>query len=143
MVRAVRVVIDTNVIVSGLRSTKGASFRVLRAVRTGAVLPVVSVALFMEYEDVLARPGLLPGHIPPAAISAFLNAFLHVAETQEIYFKWRPWLPDPKDECVLETAAAASCVPIVTCNLKDFRPASKLGVRVMTPWELVTELNLP
>lgn len=71
-----RVVIDTNVIVSGLRFTKGASFPVLRGVRTGAVRPVVPVAL------------------------------------------------------------------IVTSNLKDFRPASRLGVRVMTPWELVNDLDL-
>lgn len=134
--------IDTNVIVSGLRSTKGASHQVLRAVRSGLVVPVVSVALFMEYEDVLPRPNMLPEHMTPAAISAFLNAFLLVAQTQEIHFKWRPWLPDPKDECVLDTAVAAGCIPIVTSNLKDFRPAPRLFVRVMTPYELVTELNL-
>ena len=138
-----RIVIDTNVIVSGLRSTKGASFRVLRGVQTGVVKPVVSVALFLEYQDVLPRPGLLPAQMPPHAILAFLDAFLLKSELQDIFFKWRPWLPDPKDECVLDTAVAAGCIPIVTSNLKDFRPAPRLGVRVMTPWEVVTELNLP
>lgn len=81
--------------------------------------------------------------MPPTAIIAFLDAFLLKSELQDIFFKWRPWLPDPKDECVLDTAVAAGCVPIVTSNLKDFRPAPRLGVRVMTPWELVTELKLP
>ena len=135
--------IDTNVIVSGLRSTKGASFRVLRGVQTGTVKPVVSVALFLEYQDVLPRPRLLPTHMPPTAIIAFLDAFLLKAELQDIFFKWRPWLPGPKDECVLDTAVAAGCIPIITSNLKAFRPAPKLGVSVMTPWQLVTELNLP
>ncbi len=137
-----RTVIDTNVLVSGLRSNKGASFRVLRGIQTGAVKPVVSVALFLEYQDVLPRPGLLPAHMSPAAIIAFLDAFLLKSEHQDIYFKWRPWLPDPKDECVLDAVVAAGCIPIVTNNLRDFRPAPKLGIRVMTPWELVTELNL-
>ena len=60
-----------------------------------------------------------------------------------MFFLWRPWLPDPKDECVLELAVAAGCIPITTSNLRDFRPASQLGVRVLTPWELACELNLP
>ncbi len=138
-----RVVIDTNVIVSGLRSTKGASFRVLSGINSGAVKPVVSQALFLEYEDVLMRPGMLPSHMPHAAVDRFLNAFLKASDIQKVFFLWRPWLPDPKDECVLELAVAAGCIPITTSNLRDFRPASKLGVRVMTPWELASELNLP
>jgi len=138
----VRVVIDTNVIVSALKSRKGASFRVLRAVRSGLVKPTISPAVFLEYEDVLSRKGLLPSHVTLQEISKFLDAFLLASEKREIFFRWRPWLPDPKDECILELAVAAGCVPIVTHNLKDFRPASQLGVRVMTPWELTSELNL-
>lgn len=138
-----RVVIDTNVIVSGLRSRNGAAFRILQGVRSGAVRPVVSQAVFLEYEDVLSRPGMIPSHMPALAVVAFLDAFLLVSELQEIFFRWRPWLPDPKDECVLEAAVAAGCVPIATNNLRDFRPASQLGVRVMTPWELANELKLP
>ena len=135
--------IDTNVIVSGLRSSRGAAFRILRGVRNGVIRPVVSQALFLEYEDVLARPDLIPSHMPAPAIEAFLDAFLLASEKQEIFFRWRPWLPDPKDECVLELAVAAGCIPIATSNLRDFRPASELGVRVVTPWELADELNLP
>lgn len=102
-----------------------------------------SVPVFLEYEDVLPRPGVLPAHMPREAISAFLTTFLSLAECREVYFRWRPWLPDPKDECLLEAALAAGAIPIVTHNLRDFRLASKLGIRVITPSELVTELNLP
>ena len=135
--------IDTNVIVSGLRSTEGAAFRVLKGVQSGLVKPVISQALFLEYEDVLMRPGILPAHMPEQAVHRFLNAFLKASDIQKIFFRWRPWLPDPKDEFVLELAVAAGCIPITTSNLRDFRPASKLGVQVMTPWELSTKLNLP
>ena len=136
------VVIDTNVIVSGLRSTLGASFKVLRAVRVGQVSPVVSVPLFLEYEDVLLRPNLLPAGMTAPAISAFLDAFLSLSKTQEIHFRWRPSLPDPQDECVLETSIAAGCIPIVTNNHRDFRPASQFGIRVLSPSELIHQLNL-
>jgi putative PIN family toxin of toxin-antitoxin system len=139
----VRVVIDTNILVSGLRSTKGSSFRVLRGVRAGLVRPVVSVPLFLEYEEVLLRPGLLPPHMPDQAVAAFLDAFLLLAEPREIHFLWRPWLRDADDECVLETALAAGNVPIITHNLSDFAAASTVGVRIMTPHQLVSELNLP
>ncbi|MCB1224189.1 MAG: putative toxin-antitoxin system toxin component, PIN family [Verrucomicrobiales bacterium] len=137
-----RVVIDTNVIVSGLRSTRGAAFCVLRGVRDGVVKPIVSPALFFEYEDVLSRPGMIPGQMSSMVVSAFLDAFLLMAETRDVFFRWRPWLPDPKDECVLELAVAAGYVPITTCNVRDFQPASALGVRVMTPWGLSLELKL-
>ncbi|MBL9115683.1 MAG: PIN domain-containing protein [Verrucomicrobiaceae bacterium] len=111
--------------------------------RAGRVHPVVSVPLFFEYEDVLLRPGILPTHMPLAAISAFLDAFLSVAEPRETHFRFRPWLADPGDEFVLEIAFAAGNVPIVTHNSSDFVPAARLGIRVMTPSQLVEELNLP
>ena len=133
--------IDTNVIVTGLRSQKGAAFRVLRGVSSGLINPVVSQALFLEYEDVLMRPGMLPSHMPHQAVDRFLSAFLLASELQEIFFMWRPSLPDPQDEFVLELAVASGCIPIITNNLKDFLPASKFGVKVMTPRELLSKLN--
>jgi len=138
----VRIEIDTNVIVSGLRSTKGTAFRVLGGVRNRLICPVITVPVFLEYEDVLLRPGILPSHMHPSAISAFLDAFLSLSECRDVHFRWRPSLPDPKDECFLEAAVAGGCVPIVTNNLRDFRPASDFGVRVLTPRELAQELNL-
>lgn len=138
-----RVVIDTNILVSGLRSAKGASFRVLRGIRAGIICPVVSVPILLEYEDVLLRPGLLPAQMSRQFISAFLDSFLMLSELRDIHFLWRPWLRDADDEFVLDAALAAGNVPIVTHNLNDFKAATSLGIRVMTAHELVTELNLP
>lgn len=50
-----RVVLDTSVLVAALRSRRGASNRLLELVAHGAVRPLVSTALFLEYEDVLMR----------------------------------------------------------------------------------------
>jgi hypothetical protein len=81
--------------------------------------------------------------MPSEAVSAFLDAFLLLAEPREIHFLWRPWLRDADDEFVLETALAAGNVPIVTHNLSDFAAASTVGIRIMSAHDLATELNLP
>lgn len=50
-----RVVLDTSVLVAGLRSSLGASSRLLGLVADGVLRPLVSTPLFLEYEDVLKR----------------------------------------------------------------------------------------
>jgi hypothetical protein len=60
-----------------------------------------------------------------------------VATKQAIFFLWRPLLPDPNDDMVVEVAIAASCEAIVTHNIRDFATASGLGVRIMTPGEFL------
>ena len=51
-----RVVLDTSVIVAGLRSRLGASNRLLELVAEERLVPLVTTALFLEYEEVLKRP---------------------------------------------------------------------------------------
>ncbi len=59
-----RAVIDTNVIISAMRSQKGASFAILMAIHRRQFTPVLSVPLIMEYEEVAKRPGLGPAPQP-------------------------------------------------------------------------------
>lgn len=53
-----RVVVDTNILVSGLLSSKGAPARIVDAILHGSVVPIVSEATFAELKDVLSRPKL-------------------------------------------------------------------------------------
>ncbi|MCX6996051.1 MAG: PIN domain-containing protein, partial [Kiritimatiellaeota bacterium] len=69
-----------------------------------------------------------------------LNGLCSRGEPQKIYFLWRPQLPDPKDDHVLELAVAAGSVPIVTHNTKDFPVARMFGVRVVKPADMLKEL---
>lgn len=55
-----QLILDTNVLVAGLRSNRGASYRLIRLFDEGRFRLNISVALALEYEDVLKRPGLLP-----------------------------------------------------------------------------------
>jgi len=68
-------VLDTNVLVSALRSRRGASFRLLDLLGTGRFTPVISPPLCFEYEDVLCRLDMVPGSTPQY-IDAFLNYLL-------------------------------------------------------------------
>lgn len=134
-----RVVIDTNVLVAGLRSRRGASFQVIRLVGTGAFEHAVTVPLVMEYEDVLLRPGMVP--LPASAAQALIDYVCATGIEQPVHFLWRPLLPDAKDDMVLEAAAGAGCRRIVTFNVRHFALAAGLGVAAVTPAEFLDLLE--
>lgn len=132
-------VIDTNVLVAGLRSRRGASFQVIRLAGTGAFEHVVTVPLVMEYEDVLLRPGLVP--LPASDVQDVIDYLCATGIEQPVHFLWRPLLPDPKDDMVLEAAAGAGCDRIVTFNVRDFALAASLGVAPVRPAEFLDLLE--
>lgn len=127
-----RVVLDSNVVVSGLRSTRGASNRVLSLVGTGRFVHAVSVALAFEYESAVLRPeaGV---RLARRLIDDILDYVCSTADRRRIHFLWRPVLPDPSDDLVLEVAVHAGCSMVVTFNARDFRGAERFGIRVVTP----------
>lgn len=125
-----RVVLDTNVLYSAVRSRRGASFALMQRLGTGGFQPVLSVALCLEYEDVLLRESTA---LPHTAIQDILDYVVSVSLHQRIHFLWRPVLRDPQDDMVLELAANAGCPYIVTFNIRDFRGCERFGVTAITP----------
>ena len=134
-----RIVIDTNVIVAGLRSRAGASFQLIDQISSKTFEPAVSVPLLMEYESVLLRNGMVP--VSAAQVNDLLDYICSVAHFQEIHYLWRPTLPDPKDDLVLELAVNAEAETIVTHNIRDFRGSEMFGVRVETPRQFLLRLK--
>jgi len=132
-------VIDTNVWVAALRSRRGAAFELLKRVRVGAVVPVVTVALFLEYEEVLKRPAMVP--LDAELVDRFLDLLLSRSATQKIFYTWRPVLGDADDDMLLEAAVAAGNCVICTFNTRHFRGSEKFGVTVLTPHELLERPN--
>jgi putative PIN family toxin of toxin-antitoxin system len=124
-----RVVLDTNVVVAALRSKQGASFKLLSLLAEDWYEIAISVPLLLEYEDVLARQ-LPAGLYSQQEMDGFLDFVCQVAHRQSIFFLWRPCVPDPKDDMVLELAIAARCEAIVTHNQRDFAGTVQLGVRI-------------
>ena len=138
-----RVVFDTDVVVTALRSATGGSNAVLREVAHGRLTPLVTPALFLEYEAVLKRPDQRLAHgLGLADIDRFLAAFAAACEAVEVSFQWRPQLGDANDEMVLEAAVNGRAQALVTHNVRDFvKGVEKFGVRVLRPGELLKELR--
>jgi len=126
------VVLDTNILVSALRSRAGASYRLFAQLGSGRFQHVYSNPLVHEYEDVLLRPGML-SHLNAALVGEILDFVCQTGEFRPLYFLVRPFLSDPKDEHLLELAVNAQCSFIVTYNLRDFRGSDQYGVEAIKP----------
>jgi len=136
----IQTILDTNIIYAGLYSALGASFQVLQAVTAGKIQPVLSVALLFEYEDVLKRNSRKLG-LTHWDIDAFLDNMCNLSSFQKIYYLWRPFLTDPKDDHVLELAVASQVKIITTFNVKDFKNVAKFGVTIFSPKQLLEEIE--
>lgn len=126
-----RVVLDTNVIVAGLKSRREASFKVLSLIGTEKFDLVLSVPLLFEYESVLKRTTLM--NITPSDIDDFLDYFCSVATQCQIFYLWRPILKDPTDDMVFELAVESGSTHIVTFNIRDFAGTNRFGINAITP----------
>jgi predicted nucleic acid-binding protein len=141
MATAPRVVVDTNVVVAGLRSRQGASFRLLSEIGRGEFEIALSVPLALEYEDALLRHASATG-LSRREVDTVLDYYCSVGHLQTIFFLWRPLLPDPKDDLVLELAVAAGCRTVVTFSVRDFRGGESLGVTAQCPGELLKAIGV-
>lgn len=131
---------DTNVLISGLRSRRGASFRLLRLLGKGRFQTVLSVPLVLEYESVAKRQSRTLG-LTHSDIDDVLDFLCKVSEHRRIFYLWRPFLRDPGDDMVLELAVEAGAKFIVTHNLRDFAGAEQFGLQVVTPQEFLRRLG--
>jgi putative PIN family toxin of toxin-antitoxin system len=133
-------VIDTNVVISALRSRRGASHRLLLLLGSGKFETNLSVSLFLEYQDAASR---LVGQVALGRreIDDILDYLCASANRRQIYYLWRPVLSDPKDELVLELAVTANCDYIVTYNVGDFAGARPFGVAVVTPKQFLQRIG--
>ena len=129
------VVVDTNVLVAAFRSSLGASYRLLQTIEGRQWRPVISPALALEYESVLKR-GAGDWGVSLGDGDDFTEYLCSRARLVQIYFRWRPMLPDPDDDRILEVAVRTGS-PIVTFNVRDFRGSESLGIRIMSPGELL------
>ncbi len=136
-----KIVIDTNVLFTALRSSRGASYKLVSLLTSGRFSIAISVPLIIEYEDVLRR-GKLPASISEKDISDFLDFLCYVGYRQDIFYLWRPFLPDSSDDLVLEVAVAGGCDAIITYNKRHFKNVEKFGLRILEPKEFLSEIGV-
>ena len=138
-----KIVLDTSVLVAALRSRRGASNELLRRVAQSSLRPLVSTALFLEYEDVISRAEQrLATGMSERDIESFLAALASACDPVEVHFRWRPQLSDPSDELVLEAAVNGMADALVTHNVRDFQVAAeRFDLRVLTPQQCLKEMK--
>ena len=138
-----RYILDTDIVVAALRSTKGASAAAVRGVREGRGTYLLSTALLLEYEAICKRPEhLAAAGLTEREVDVVLDVLAASAERVETSYRWRPQLRDAADELVLEAAVAGRADAIVTFNVRDFGAApARFHVEVMRPQELLRRLS--
>jgi putative PIN family toxin of toxin-antitoxin system len=136
-------VLDTNVLVSAMRSPTGASAALLLAARRSEIVMLANVALALEYEATCRlAEHRLAACLDLDEVGIFIDAVLAMIEPVETHFLWRPQLRDPADELVLEAAVNGQAAAIVTFNRRDFGVVPvRFGIDVLTPAEAIRRIR--
>lgn len=128
------IVVDAQIILRGIRSARRASHRILRGMVSGDLPFALSPAIMFEYQDVLGRPGILgsPPWLTTAEIDTILDALCLNCRAVAPWFRFRPFLDDPKDDIYIECALAAGATLIVSDDRHFRHPAvAAFGLVVM------------
>jgi predicted nucleic acid-binding protein len=102
----------------------------------------LSVPIVLEYEAA-AKKQITKGGLSITDVDGIIDYLCKVGEHFKIHFLWRPTLPDPNDDMVLELAVTSSAEAIVTFNNRDFTGSEAFGIRVITPQQLLREIGEP
>lgn len=129
-----RIVLDTNVLVSGVINAFGPPGRIVDLLREGMIELVVDDRVLSEYRIVLNRPKF-QRYFDSNAVSDIVN-FLEQNTHYVVSVKTIAGLPDPDDVPFAELALSAG-VPLVTGNLNDFPESLLDNVRVLTPADYI------
>ena len=124
-----KIVLDTNVVVSGLLNPYGAPGAIVGMVAAGELMLCFDSRILLEYREVLGRPAF---PFQRDQIDAFLEQVRGAGEPVAA----RPLpagLPDPDDEPFLEVAVAAGAEYLVTGNVRHYPARCRRGVRVVSP----------
>lgn len=116
----VTVVLDANILVAALLRGGASARAVLRACLNEHYQPVLGPALLAEYEDVLGREDIFTDSVlSMKERNEVFDGFLNRCRWVEVFYAWRPNLPDEADNHLIELAVAAQADVIVTRNLRD------------------------
>jgi putative PIN family toxin of toxin-antitoxin system len=138
-----RIVLDTSVLVAGLRSRNGPNNALWREVTLGRITLLCTPPLFLEYEDVLKRPEQIAAHgLSRTEVDDFMVKLAEIIVPVDVRFQWRPQVADPNDEMVLEAAINGYANALVTNNLRDFAGVKeRFGIPVLSPVQMLKKVR--
>jgi len=130
------VVIDTNVIVSGLLKASGNPAVIVNHLLSGKIRAAYDIRIIREYREVLKRPRF---NFKDSDTDNFIN----FVEGEGLLIYPEPLklsLPDPGDLPFLEAAAAIKSKTLVAGNSKDYPDAESIEVNIVSPAKFITSL---
>ena len=132
-----KVVVDTNVLVSGLLNPFGPPGELVRMTADGSLELCFDARILAEYREVLLRPhfGFEPELVE--ALLAQIESGGHLSSGRPLHRS----LPHADDEAFLEIASAEGVSVLVTGNLRHYPPDRRQGVRVVDPREFIESLR--
>ncbi len=125
-----------------MRASGGASRQIIRQALEGVWRPLFSTALWLEYEALLARP-VWTAETTPTERREVMAALASVGLWVDIWFGWRPNLPDEGDNFLIELAVAGGARAIITHNVRDLRRGELVwnDLLILTPGESLERLR--
>ncbi len=128
-----RIVLDTNVVVSGLLNPHGKPGKILQMITSRAVTICYDARIIIEYREVLLRPKFPIGEAEVDAILEQIEATGHLVATTPLPQN----LTDPDDEPFLEVALSGEAEFLVTGNIRHFPKDKCEGMKVGKPTEFM------
>ena len=128
-----RVVIDTNAMVSGLLAPYGSAGEVVRMVSAGHLTLCYDARILAEYAEVLIRPKFPFTHHLVEDLLAQVRESGSVVAAVPLRLR----LPDPDDEMFIQAALAGGAECLITGNLRHYPQGKRQGVVVVTPTEFL------
>lgn len=100
----------------------------------------ISVPLILEYEDAVKRNSS-DIKLSSTEIDDVLDYICLIGNQRKIFYLWRPFLKDSKDDMVLEIAVESNSDFIISFNKKDFKGIEKFNLEVITPKEFLKKIG--
>jgi putative PIN family toxin of toxin-antitoxin system len=133
-----RIVLDTNVLISGLLNPNGAPGRVVDLILGRRLVLLYDDRILGEYEDILARPQLAISQDQATAVISFLRLTGERITALPLPIDL---LPDPDDLPFVEVAISGKAEALITGNLKHFIGLDNYGITILSPARLIEQLT--
>ena len=128
-----KIVLDTNVLVSGLLTPFGPSGKIFRMVSAGELILNIDARILSEYQEVLHRPKFKFNKDHISILLDFIKLYGQFVSSLPLKNR----LPDPDDEPFLEVAIAGKVRSLITGNIVHYPPSSREDIKIFSPSEFL------
>ena len=128
-----KIVLDTNVFVSGLLTPFGPSGEIVRMEFSGELVLHIDARILSEYQDVLHRPKFNFNRDHIGILLDFIKQYGQFISSSPLTNR----LPDPDDEPFLEVAIAGRVRSLVTGNTAHYPSPLREGIDIFSPSEFI------